>query len=363
MRKNKRPVVKSVWLLLAIAVLAIPLGPGCRKETEAPAPPKKAEPAEPAQAPKPTQLTPVSFRLKWLVYSSFASHFVALEKGYFKDQGLDVTINPGGPGLDPIRLVATGTDDVGLAGYEQILIAREKGIPVIAIGEDYIRAGVGPLALRSSGIKEPKDFIGKKVGILPGTDKHTIYTALMAKCGVDRSEIEEIPIGFDIKLLFNGTIDVFPGFITNQPIVAEESGHPVNVIDPQGYGVRPGGNVYFTSEETLAEKKAELQDFLQAVLKGIIESQKMPDEQVVEIVMKHNDKLKKGTEIKIWRATKDLLLESDPTKVGLLYQTKWEETAKMALDSELIKTQPKLDECYTNELVKEILATGLSSPE
>jgi NitT/TauT family transport system substrate-binding protein len=108
------------------------------------------------------KLTPLSFRLKWLIYSSFASHFVALDRGYFRDEGLNVTINPGGPGVDPIRLVATGGDDVGLAGYEQILMAREKGIPVVAIGEDYVRSGVGFFSLKDSGINKPEDFIGIK---------------------------------------------------------------------------------------------------------------------------------------------------------------------------------------------------------
>jgi ABC-type nitrate/sulfonate/bicarbonate transport system substrate-binding protein len=360
MRQSKGPAPRWIWALLAIAATALLIGLYCRRDGKPlPTPPPGSEPAKAAskQASKP--LTPVSFRLKWLVYSSFASHFVALERGYFEEYGVNVTINPGGPGLDPIKLVATGADDVGLAGYEQILIAREKGIPVVAIGEDYIRAGVAPLALRSSGIKEPKDFVGKKVGILPGTDKHAIYIALMAKCGVDRSKIEEIPIGSDIKLLFSGTIDVFPGFITNQPIVAEEAGYPVNVIDPQAYGVRPGGNVYFTSEATLARKRSALKGFLRAVLKGIIESQKLPNQEVVDIIMKHNDKLNKETELKIWRATKDMLLEKNPTKVGLLYEEKWKETAQMAVDSELIKTVPKLGECYTNDLVKEILDVGL----
>jgi ABC-type nitrate/sulfonate/bicarbonate transport system substrate-binding protein len=58
----------------------------------------------------------ISFRLKWVIYSSFAHHFVALEKGFFKQEKLDVSIRPGGAGLDPIKLVASGADDVGLAG-------------------------------------------------------------------------------------------------------------------------------------------------------------------------------------------------------------------------------------------------------
>src|SRR5438067_1223250 len=111
---------KVLCLLLLVAVA---VSSGCGRKSDA--------------------LQPMSFRLKWFVYSAFASHFVALEQGYYREQGLNLTINPGGPGMDPIRLVATGVDDVGLADYLQIILAREKGIPVVAIGEDYVRSGVG----------------------------------------------------------------------------------------------------------------------------------------------------------------------------------------------------------------------------
>lgn len=303
-------------------------------------------------------LTPLSFRLKWIVYSSFASHFVALEKGFFKDEGLDLTINPGGPGIDPIRLVVAGEDDVGLAGHEQILIAREQGIPVIAIGEDYVRSGVGFFSLKGSGIKEPKDFEGKKVATLPGTDKHTIYMALMAKMGVDRDKIEEMPVTFSLSLLLNRTVDVLPGFITDQPFVAEEQGIELNIIDPYEYGVRPGGNVYFTSAETLMKKRSKLKGFLRAVLQGIVVADTMPNDQVVDILLKYNNRLDRNAELKVWQASKTILHEHDPQKVGYMSNDKWLGTAEMAKEFGLINEIPPLEKCFTNELVDEIHKEG-----
>lgn len=311
------------------------------------------------QAPVQKTLKPFSFRLKWIIYSSFASHFVALEKGYFKAEGLDVNIQPGGPGVDPIRLVATGADDIGLAGYEQILIARDKGIPLIAIGEDYVRSGVGLFSLKTSGIDSPEKFIGKKVGIMPGTDKFTLYAALMAKLSIDRKKIEEVPVGPDLSYLFNRTVDVFPGFVTNQPFVAEERGIQLNIIDPYDFDVRPGGNVYFTSEKTLKEKRPELKAFLRAAMKGIIESQKMTNDEVVDIVLKYNNKLDRKAETKIWQSTKDVLLEKDSTKVGLLSEEKWHYTAEISKEFGLISKPAEIEKCYTNDLVQEILREGL----
>src|SRR5437870_13811432 len=102
------------------------------------------------------------FRLKWFIYSSFAHHLVAEEKGLYRDRGLQVSIRPGGVGVDPIRAVALGEDDVGLASYAQILLAREQGLPVVAVAEEYVASGVVFMSLRESGITKPQQFVGKK---------------------------------------------------------------------------------------------------------------------------------------------------------------------------------------------------------
>lgn len=302
----------------------------------------------------------VSFRLKWVFYSSFAHHFVAKEKGFFEKEGLDVEIHPGGAGIDPIKLVASNVDDVGLASYAQILLARAKGVPVIAIGEEYVTSGVVAISLQTSGITKPTDFIGKKVGIIPGSDTGTVYEALMAKQGIDRSQIEEVPIGFDLSVLFTGTVDVSTvAYITNQPVFAEQNGYPVNIIDPSHYGVNPGGNVFFTSEETLRSKRDLLRRFLRGALTGIMRSRELDDSNVVDIVLQYNDKLNREAELKIWDATKRVLLTDDAQRVGVMPKATWEETARLFHDFGSLEIVPALDECYTNSLVEEVLKEGL----
>lgn len=301
----------------------------------------------------------VNFRLKWLIYGGFTPHFVALEKGYYAKEGLNVSIQPGGPGIDPLKLVLTGDADVGLASYDQILLAREKGLPLVAIAEDTTKSGVGFLSLESSGITNPQDFIGRKVGVMPGTDKGTMYEALMSKLGIDRSKIQEIPVQFNLTVLFNGTVEVFPAFISNQPIIARDSGFEVNVIDPDKYGITPGGNVFFTSEATLQKKRGILLAFLRAELRAIMDSQSMDDREAVECVLKNNDQLKRETEIKIWQATKNLIEPKDRATVGLMSDEKWAETARIFKQSGLLKNVPSLDKCYTNAFVEEIHRRGL----
>ena len=309
-----------------------------------------------------TQQDSLSLRLKWVIYSSFAQHFVAKERGLYSDENLSVEILPGGIGLDPIKLVAAGQNDVGLASYAQILLAQEKDIPVVAIAEEYVKTGSVIISLQSSGIVHPKDLIGKTVGIIPGSDTGTVYEALMAKLGIDRSQIREIPTGFDLSPFFHQDIDATSAaFITNQPIVAEQKGYPVNIIDPSEYGIQPGGNVFFVREDSLLDmrRREVIKRFLRASVKAILMAQEMPDGDVVDIVLKYNGLLNRDTELAVWRATKEHLLEDDPKKVGLMSRERWQHTAELFNQADVLKAIPSIDDCYTNDLIEEILTEGL----
>lgn len=333
--------------LLLLVMLLLPMVAGCDRAQE-------TEHKKVSQ-----QKQGMTFRLKWIIYSSFAHHFVAKESGLYDAEGLQVDIQPGGAGLDPIKLVAAGNDLVGLASPAQILLAREKGIPVIAVGEEYIRNGSVSLSLKGSGIVRPQDFVGKKVAWIPGSDTGTMYEALMAKLGIDRTQITEVPGGFDLTPFLNETVDVTTiAYNTNQPIQAREAGFDVNIIDPVDYGIKTGGNVFFTTEEKLANHREIIKKFLRASIKGIYLSQQMPDGEVVDIVLKYNPKLKRDTELKIWDATKQLLLEKSPEKIGILYSEKWKADAEIFQKYGGLKNPPPIDECFTNDLVNEIHREG-----
>jgi ABC-type nitrate/sulfonate/bicarbonate transport system substrate-binding protein len=157
--------------------------------------------------------------------------------------------------------------------------------------------------------------------------------------------------------LLTGAIDVSTvGYISNQPIVAETQGHPVNVIDPHSYGIRVGGNVVFTTEGNLRNKRSQIKRFLRAMVNAIELSERMPDEEVVDIVLRHNNKLDRKSEVKIWQVTKDQLLCKDRDKVGLMLAETWKETAELFHRYGGLKTVPRLEDAYTNELIEEILA-------
>ena len=135
----------------------------------------------------------VSLQLKWLHQAQFAGYYVAEEKGYFAEEGLEVDIKPGGPDVDPEKLIAHGTDDFAQAGgVESLLAARDIGLPVVAIGAVFQKIDVVFIAKRQSGITKLTDLSERTVSTWY-TGVHLILRALLRESGLDPSKIVEVP--------------------------------------------------------------------------------------------------------------------------------------------------------------------------
>ncbi|KEO56099.1 ABC transporter substrate-binding protein [Thioclava pacifica] len=107
----------------------------------------------------------VTLQLKWVTQAQFAGYYVALEKGYYSDAGLDVTIKPGGPDIAPEQVIAGGGADVIVDWMPAALAAREKGLPLVNIAQPFKKSGMMLTCLKESGIESPKDFPGHTLGV------------------------------------------------------------------------------------------------------------------------------------------------------------------------------------------------------
>jgi NitT/TauT family transport system substrate-binding protein len=135
----------------------------------------------------------VSLQLKWLHQAQFAGYYVAEEKGYFAEEGLEVDIKPGGAHVDPEKLIAHGTEDFAQAGgIESLLAARDIGLPVVAIGAVFQKIDVVFIAKRQSGITKLTDLSARTVSTWY-TGVHLILRALLCESGLDPSKIVEVP--------------------------------------------------------------------------------------------------------------------------------------------------------------------------
>src|SRR6188768_4218645 len=107
----------------------------------------------------------VTLQLKWVAQAQFAGYFVAKEKGFYKEAGLDVTIKPGGPDIAPPQVIAGGGADVVVEWMPAALAAREKGVALVNIAQPFKRSGMMLTCRAETGIKTPADLKGRTLGV------------------------------------------------------------------------------------------------------------------------------------------------------------------------------------------------------
>lgn len=210
----------------------------------------------------------VSLRLKWVFDPGFGGELVAKSRGFFREHGLDLSIEPGGFEADPIKLVASGSNTFGVAGADSFLIARAKGVPIVAFAAGYIETPVVFYAKKSSRINSPQQFVGKKVGIQAGQDTETVFRAMLGGAGVTESQMTLVPVKYDFALFLQDAVEVWPGYAATQSFTLVKEGIPYSVIRPADYGVSYLGTVYFATATTIKDHPDWVQGFVDALVKG-----------------------------------------------------------------------------------------------
>jgi len=294
--------------------------------------------------PQPTedkQLEQVSVRMKWFYSGTMSGWFAGKEEGIFETNGIDLTINSGGPDNSSIKLVASGSDLFGVAGADEVLIAREKGIPIVPIAVLFKESPIGFISKKDKGIKSPKDWEGKKIEVDYGSNAEIQYRALLKKFDVKNTQ--EAPYTYSLIPFIEDKVDVSVAYIMDQVITLKNQGIDVDVIISKDYGINPYGDVIITTEKTLKEKP----ELVQSFLKGSIESQKWAIEHdslaINHLVSKANN-LKTDNELKVWRATIPFLIpNNDITKLGVMDKSRWEETQKVLLEFNALKEAQNID--------------------
>jgi NitT/TauT family transport system substrate-binding protein len=291
----------------------------------------------------------ITIRLKWLHQAQFAGYYVAKEKGYYKAAGLDVTIEPGGPDFPAVQMVAGGNEQFGVTGADQILIARGKGVPVVALAVFYRKNPFVLFALTKSGIDKPAKFPGKNIGVKIGGNEELIYRAVVKSAGVDSSQITETPVKFDITPLLTGQVDVWPGYLINEVLAAKEKGFDVTIISPADYGVTLYADTLFTTEKMLKEKPAAVRAFVAATMKGWNDAIAHPEE-AAQITVKYGAKLTYEHELAMMKASIPLL-KPDDKPLGSMDEAGWKGVEGLLIGGKFLKAPAALDKAYTTEFV------------
>ena len=196
----------------------------------------------------------INLRQEWFPYSGFAGEALAAAN-YASEFGVTLNLLAGGETVDPIKMVLSRQDDMGVASGDILMKAIADGAPLVAIGVANDRSPTCFLSKTSSGIVKPQDFPGKRVGVLKGTNTERIYRLMLARNKINPADITEIDAPFELNTFILGQYDVRPAFVYDEPVTLENSNIAVNTILPTDYGVNFVGTVYFTRREVIAQRR------------------------------------------------------------------------------------------------------------
>jgi NitT/TauT family transport system substrate-binding protein len=197
----------------------------------------------------------VTIQLKWVTQAQFAGYYVAAAKGLYKDAGLDVTINPGGPDVAPPQVIAGGGADVVVDWMPSALASREKGVPLVNISQTFKRSGLELTCRKDTGIKTPADFKNKTLGVWFGGNEYPFLSwmaKLKLKTDGSPGGVKVIKQGFNVDPLLQKQADcistmtyneywqvIDAGYKPDQLVVFKYSDEGVATLEDGLYAMEP----------------------------------------------------------------------------------------------------------------------------
>jgi NitT/TauT family transport system substrate-binding protein len=174
------------------------------------------------------KLTNITLQLKWVPQAQFAGFYAAVAKGYYTQQGLNVTLKPGGPDITPEQVVLSGGAQFGLDWLPNLMATREKGGKIVSIAQVYSRSGMTELTWKRSGIDTIKKMRGKKVGVWCCGNQPELFAAL-TKNGINPAKKSQVTIvnqPFDMNLFLQHKVDAAAAMTYNELAQVLETNNP-----------------------------------------------------------------------------------------------------------------------------------------
>ena len=277
-------------------------------------------------------LKPITVQLKWKHQFQFAGYYAAASKGFYQQAGFNVTLKEATPQIDPVEEVVSGRADYGVANSE-LMLYRLNGAPVTALAAFIQHSPVVLMSLKSSNIFSPQDLIGKKVMYPPGPYGANTRGILL-KEGIALSQIESIPLSFDINDLINHNVDAMVGYVTDQPYLLQQRDVAYNLIDPRNYGIDFYGDTLFTQERRVDQEAEEVAQFRAATIAGWRYAIQHPEE-VIDILLNQYHSEKNRDELQYEANATIKLIVPKLVDIGHMNPGRWEHIAEVFIGMDM----------------------------
>jgi ABC-type nitrate/sulfonate/bicarbonate transport system substrate-binding protein len=308
---------------------------------------------DPASNPSPDGPTAISVRFPIpIVESGQATFYLAQDRGFYRDENLDVRFEMGSPELNPVRMVASGQDDFGvLGGPDTLLVARSRGQLLKAIAVLHRDSNFSCLlTLKSSGKTTLQQLNNAKVGFYYGHISTDVLRNVLRK---EKVKYTEVDVGFDYNQLVAGQLDAQWAFTVTAGLDLPARGQEVNIISPADYGVVTHGYTIFAREETLAGRPDVALRFLRASLRGV-EAAIADPEGANESLLKRAPKLDRELNLRRQRAYNAVTSNSQEFPRGYMDRRMFEETYHRLSEEKVIEKPFAPTDAYTTDFLERI---------
>jgi NitT/TauT family transport system substrate-binding protein len=299
----------------------------------------------------PAGLTQIRLPLGYIPNIQFAPLYVAMEKGYYREAGLEVVPDYSFE-TDGVALVGAGELPFAVVSGEQVLLARAQELPVVYVMAWYRDYPVAVVSKKEQGITTPADLKGKRIG-LPGLygANYIGLRALLDSAGLAEADVTLDSIGFNqVEALAADQDQAVVGYIANEPVQLTTQGYDVDVIPVADY-VQLASNGLITNEKTISENPALVRAFVRATLRGITDTIANPDEayeiskKYVETLASADETLQKkilAASIALWQANPPG--QSDPQA--------WENMQSVLMNMGSYSEPLDLSQAFSNDFIK-----------
>lgn len=304
--------------------------------------------------------TKVLFGLDYIIYGKHAGFYAALDRGFYREAGLDTTIERGYGSGDTVKKVHLKTVDFGFADSGAVIVGRPKGTLVRLIGMIHDKSMFSFVSLKETGIRTPKDLEGKVIGGPAGSSTWLIFPAFANLNGVDASKVKYLPMPDAAKTasILAGKIHAGPYYVTELPTaqaMAAKEGKTLSVLLYADWGVDIYSNGLIAPDSTIDANPDLVGKFTVATMKGVAWGVENPAD-AADILLRHYPAIKKELARAHWDIAVDYLLTPTAKRHGIGYMSreKMAETVRLISTYMDVKTPPALDEVYTNRFLPKL---------
>lgn len=287
-----------------------------------------------------TETKHITLQLRWYHQFQFAGYYAAVHKGFYREQGLDVTLLEGGPSINSLNRVLSGEADFGVSN-SSLVIDYMNGAPVVMLGPIFQHSP--NILLTHETIESPVDLASKGSVALLGGDQDVELKAMFLKEGIDLGKIRFVPDRNHLDDFIEHRMDAIYAYSSNEPFVLDQKKIPYRILEPRHYGLDFYGDLLFTSHSFVEHSPETVEKFRIATMRGWEYALEHPEE-IIELILKnYNTQHKTREHLQFEAKTLSQLINPDFVQIGHSNPGRWEHIVSVYEEFGLLKQRRPLE--------------------